>query len=341
MTETPQSKGGRIRADKLSKEKRSEIAKTSAVARWEREKRLPRATHGSQDRPLHIADIAIDCYVLDNGVRVISQRGMFRGMGFSRGGPREDAENDGGAELPRFATQNWIKPFISNELELALRTPILFRSGAGKSFGYPATILADLCDAILAARAAGATTPRQDNIVARAEQLVRGFARVGIIALVDEATGYQEERDRDELHRILAVYLSEERLAWAKRFPDEFYKQLYRLKNWTWPNGGRRSPLVGKITNLIVYDRLPDGVLEELKHRNPTEPETGRRRWKHHQFLSEDFGQPDLRDHLLQLVAVMRVSKTWAAFEKNIEEAFPKPGRQLTLFDADDNENTS
>jgi hypothetical protein len=340
MDDTPQSKGGSARAEKLSKEQRSEIARASATARWDREKHLPKVTHGSSDRPLHIGDIEIDCYVLDNGVRAISQRGMFKGIGFSRGGPRNDVESEGGAELPRFATQDWIKPFLSNDLQVALRTPILFRSGAGKAFGYPATILADLCDAVLAARSARATTPRQDGIVQRCEMLVRGFARVGIIALVDEATGYQEERDRDELHRILEIYLSEERLAWAKRFPDEFYKQLYRLKNWGWPNGGKRTPLVGKITNKVVYELLPEGVLDELKHRNPTDPDTGRRTWKHHQFLSEDFGQPDLRDHLLQLIAVMRVSKSWAAFERNLEEAFPRPGKQICL-EFGDNEKSS
>ena len=153
---------------------------------------------------------------------------------------------------------------------------------------------------------------------------------MGIVALVDEATGYQEQRE-DELHQLLAIYLSEEKLAWAKRFPNEFYKQIYRLKNWAWPTGRAKTPFVGKITNKVVYDRLPEGVLEELRKRNPTEPGTGRRCWKHHQFLSEDIGQPDLRDHLLQLIAVMRASRDWKTFERNFEAAFPKRGTQIEL----------
>lgn len=329
--ETPQSKGGKARAAKLSKESRASIARISADARWAKEKGLPKATHGSPDRPLRIGDIEVDCYVLNNGVRVISQRGMYKGIGFSRGGARSESEIDG-FELPRFATQNWIKPFISSDLYAALRNPIQFRAGAGKSYGYPATILADLCDAVLEARASGHTTPRQDSIVQRCEMLVRGFARVGIIALVDEATGYQEERDREELHRILEAYLSEERLAWAKRFPDEFYKQIYRLKGWKWPAVGRAKPsLLGHITNDVVYSRLPPGVLDELRSRNPVAEETKRRKWRHHQFLSHDFGQPDLRDHLLQVIAIMRVSKSWETFKRNIDEAFPKPGTQIVL----------
>lgn len=327
-------RGGKARAQKLSKEERHKIASDAAKVRWATEKSLPLATHGSPEQPLKIGEAELECYVLENGTRVVSQSGMYRGMGFSRGGARGGEEAKiVGAETPRFAAQNWIKPFISSELESALGNPILFRlPTGGRAYGYPATALADFCDAVLEARTAGATTVRQAGIVQRCEMLVRGFARIGIIALVDEATGYQRERDLDELHRILAAYLSEERLAWAKRFPDEFYKQIYRLKSWKWPVAGRaKPPVLGHITNDIVYDRLPPGVLEALRERNPTDEETKRRRWRHHQFLSEDFGQPELRDHLLQLIAVMRISKTWEGFKRNVEEAFPKPGTQTVL----------
>lgn len=332
--ETPQHKGGRARAAKLTKAERSEIASVAAKARWDAEKKLPLATHGSPDQPLTIGDAELECYVLENGARVISQRGMYRGMGFSRGGARRDEEAQiVGAELPRFAAQNWIKPFVDSKLSLALSEPIHFRlPGGGRGYGYPATVIADFCDAVLEARLSGATGPRQAGIVQRCEMLVRGFARVGIIALVDEATGYQQERDRAELHRILAAYLSEERLAWAKRFPDEFYKQIYRLKGWKWPATGRaKPPVLGHITNDIVYDRLPTGVLAALRDRNPVDEETKRRKWRNHQFLSQDFGQPDLRDHLLQVIAIARVSRTWDAFRRNIDNAFPKPGSQGAL----------
>lgn len=329
-----QKRGGRARAEKLSKEERKKIASTAAKARWAAEKLLPLATHGSPDQPLKIGEAELECYVLESGVRVVSQSGMYRGLGFSRGGARGDDEAKVvGAETPRFAAQNWIKDYINNELSSVLSTPILFRlPTGGRAYGYPATVIADFCDAVLEARAAGATTVRQAGIVQRCEMLVRGFARVGIIALVDEATGYQQERDRDELHRILSAYLSEERLAWAKRFPDEFYKQIYRLKGWKWPVTGRaKPPVLGHITNDIVYDRLPPGVLDALRQKNPTDEDTKRRRWRHHQFLSQDFGQPDLRDHLLQIIAVARISKTWESFKRNVDEAFPKSGTQGTL----------
>lgn len=328
-----QSEGGKARAKSLTKNRRSEIAKKAAEARWERAKdadreSLPKAIAGGPEKPLRIGDLEIPCYVLENGKRIIHQRGMVSALGMSRGG----SSRGGGDRLAHFVGQKTLSPFVSNDLRLVTSEPLMFRTPRGMvAYGYDATVLADICDALLNARAAGVLSKQQEHIAAQAETLIRSFAKVGIVALIDEVTGYQDDRARDELNKLLAVYLSEERLTWAQRFPNEFYKQLYRLRNWNWPNNGNRTPFVGKLTNTLVYDRLPDGVLKELKARNPTAPETGRRKWKHHQFLSEDIGQPDLRDHLLQLVAIMRTSKDWGDFEERFNMAFPKPGDQITL----------
>ncbi len=173
---------------------------------------------------------------------------------------------------------------------------------------------------------------------------MRSFAKVGIIALIDEATGYQEVRERDELSNLLSKYLSEERLAWAKTFPDEFYKQIYRLKDWDYPTGStKRTPYIGRITNQIVYEKLPPGVIEGLQEKNEVMPETKRRKWKHFQFLSEDLGQPDLRNHLLQVITLMRVSNSWIQFERLLKRAFRKKDdffeSSLPNFDDDNSEN--
>ena len=116
-----------------------------------------------------------------------------------------------------------------------ISNPIEFRPApSGRTaFGYEATILADICDFILAARKAGVLNAKGSRIAERCELLVRGFSRVGIIALVDEATGYQVVRDRMELHKILEAYVSKELLPWNKRFSDEFYHQLFRLRGWS------------------------------------------------------------------------------------------------------------
>lgn len=327
---SPQSEGGKARAEKLSSEERSEIARRGAQERWSKIKSLPKVTHGSSDRPLRIGEIEIPCYVLEDGTRVLSQRGFLAGLTLSQG----SASESGGNRLSRFIQGKAISPYVSEELMRIIENPVHFRhsGGGGTAFGYPATILPEICDAVLAARKADALLKQQYRIAQQCEELVRAFAKVGIVALVDEATGYQNERDRDELHKLLEVYLSEERLAWAKRFPDEFYRQIYRLRGWSWPPTGRaKPPILGHITNDIVYDRLPDGVLNKLRELNPTDEESRRRKYKHHQFLSAEVGQPDLRDHILQILPLMKVSKTWDGFKNLIGKVFPKKGDQTML----------
>lgn len=332
----PQTKGGQARAIALTPQRRSEIARQGGLARSRSVSAIPRAEFGSANRPLTIGEIELDCFVLNNSQRVISQRGMFRGLAVTRGGPREDMRpDDAGAELPRFATQNWLSPHLSSDLEMALRNPILFSApGVHRVLGYPATILPEICDAILAARAAGDTTPRQAVIVRRAEELIRAFAKVGIIALVDEATGYQAYRARDELQKILAAYIAPELLPWAKRFPDAFYEQLHRVWGWPYePGNHSRNAYIGKLTNELVYEQLPPGVLEELKLKSPKNTKTGRRAATLHQGLTEDVGHPSLQSQISATTTLLRATPSGKRdfFKKLFYQAFPP--RQGRLFE--------
>lgn len=325
------AKGGRARMNALSPEARSAQAKNAADARWGRSAAL-KATHGSPDRPLRIGDVDIDCYVLEDGTRVVTQRSMIKGMGLTRGGVRGDYEVErAGAELPRFATQNWIKPSINNELEVALRSPILFKLPSAIAYGYPATILADLCDAILKARDAGDTGPRQAGIVKQADILVRGFARVGIVALVDEVTGYQRDRAKDALAKILEAFIAKELQAWVSTFPDEFYEQIFRLRGLEFPHSSVKRPqYFGMITNDVVYKRLAPGVLSELKRVTPRN-EGGRPTAKYFQRLTSNIGYPKLKEHLGATVALMKISKNWEQFVNIMNEHYPRYGDTVML----------
>lgn len=324
--DTPQSKGGKSRAEKLSAEQRREIASAAARARWAEAANLPKATHTGT---LKIGDAEIPCAVLSDGTRLLTQAGFLQALGrSSKPKGRSQQVTDG---LPPFLATRSLKPLITGDI-ISATVPVAFITPTGgKALGYNAELLPKVCDLFLEARTAGLLTTQQLPLAVQSEILVRSLAKVGIVALVDEATGFQTERDRDELHRLLSVYLSEERLAWAKRFPDEFYRQIYRLKGWKWPVGKAKTPFLGHITNDVVYDRLPKGVLPKLRELNPTQEESRRRRYKHHQFLSEDVGQPDLRDHILQILPLMKISKTWEGFKRHLDMAFPKPGTQFEM----------
>ena len=165
----------------------------------------------------------------------------------------------------------------------------------------------------------------------KCEIFTRVFDKVGIIALVDEATGYQEIRDREALQAILDKYLRKDFAAWAKRFPDEFYQQMFRLRGWQWRGMKVNRPsVVGHYTNDLVYQRLAPGILEKLRELNPKD-EKGYRKARHQQYLTDDIGVPALYEHLHSTTAFMRASTGWDQFYRMMQRAFPKLNSTMLL----------
>ena len=166
--------------------------------------------------------------------------------------------------------------------------------------------------------------------------LMRGFARVGIIALVDEATGYEKVRAKFELAKILEKYIAEEYRAWTKTFTEKFYELMFQLRNWQYdPKSIKRPSVIGRYTNDIVYERLAPGVLHELQKKNPV-TEKGYRKQKHHQWLTGEIGHPALKDHLAGVMALMRASANWDSFQRLLKRSYPKFNEQIPLAIDDD-----
>jgi len=292
---------------------------------------IPRATHGSKDRPLRIGGIEIPCYVLPGDRRVLYQRAMVSALGMARG----SSSKSGGDRLAKFITGKALEPHVSPELLRVTTNPIKFRTSRGTlAYGYDTTDLVNICEAVLQARDEGRLQPQQLHIAKQCEILVRGFARVGIIALVDEATGYQEVRNRRALEEYLSKYISKELVRWSKMFPNEFYEQMYRLRRWDYKEESSQRPgVVGHYTLDLVYDRLAPLVVDELKRLTPKD-EKGRRKNKLFQRLTEDIGHEKLREHLIAVITLMKASPNWATFYRLLQRALPKynvTARQLEM----------
>ena len=140
---------------------------------------------------------------------------------------------------------------------------------------------------------------------------------------------------------LLERYLRPFHGRWTKRFPDEYYRELYRLKGWEWPGPGAiHPPIVGHITNDLIYARIADGLLDQLRLRNPKN-KTGERDCKHHQWLTDDFGVQELREHLVGVTAIMRTirdpdpERAWQKFYARLEHAYPKK-RSVYRLDIDE-----
>lgn len=324
------SAGGKARAAKLSKEERVRSARRAALARHS----VPKATHTGE---LHIGETTFDAAVLEDGRRVLSEDNFMRGMGMYWSGwvarERREAQAQGSAGLPLFLSAKSLKPFIDKDLSSLLESPVKYRHKGNVAHGIRADLIPRICRVWLEARDAQALRGhRQRDIAAKADILMRALAEVGITALVDEATGYQEDRSRRALQEILDKFIAEEFSKWAKRFPDEFYRQLFRLRGWDYSGMTVARPsVVGRWTNNIVYDRLAPAVRRELEARNPKNA-GGHRPRKHHQHLTPDVGHPKLDAHLYAVIGLMKACLSWDEFKRMLDRAHPKYP-DMPLFD--------
>ncbi|WP_223648360.1 P63C domain-containing protein [Hymenobacter psoromatis] len=278
---------------------------------------------------LDLNGVKIPCYVLEDGTRLIAARGIQTAIKLVDG-PVSDAAKSSGVALSRFLNINWLKSLIVKGNKLEHFEPVSVHKGRQRINGYEATMLVEFCDIMLDARKQGLLKTERQYIVAdQCEILIRSLARVGVIALVDEATGYQYDRERDELQKILKAYIGEELLAWRKRFPDEFYREIFRLNGWDFTVKGikQRPGIIGTWTKQFIYAPMPRGVLPALIDKTP-QP-TGKRKPKLHQALSEDTGVPHLEKQLVSVVTLMNVSNDWKEFKGLFERKF---GQQVLDF---------
>jgi hypothetical protein len=176
-----------------------------------------------------------------------------------------------------------------------------------------------------------------------ADVVIRAFAKVGIIAVIDEVTGYQEERDREELQKILSAYIAPELMPYTARFPEEFWLNMFRLRGWKYHRlssgkGTPKSPrYAGKLTDELVYKKLPPAVREELRRKCPKNDKY-QRKDRLYRYLTESVGDPHLEKQVAIVTTLMKISPTWRVFRSHFERAFadPSEGKQPRLFDMDD-----
>ncbi len=350
------AKGGRARASVLTAEERREIAQRAAQARWEKQKKRTKekqveatTVESSESKvtvevvaecqesrtsgqmpfamfsgELTIGSVTIPCHVLNDGRRVLHQRAMVTALGMSRG----SSGGEGGDRLAKFVGGSRLKPFLKNNLESVTENPILFKPlNATMAYGYEADVLADICEAVLDARAAGALQQQQQHIAEQCVLLMRGFARVGINALVDEATGYQKVRAKRALQLKLQAFIADELQEWARMFPEEFWWELARLEGVHY--SPRSRPLRwGKYVMMFVYDAIDGDVGKELRKKNP-DPHFLQ---NHHQWLKQ-YGRDKVTIQIEKVITIMKLCNNMGDFREKFARVFKKSPLQMTFED--------
>ncbi|MGH8260023.1 MAG: P63C domain-containing protein, partial [Steroidobacteraceae bacterium] len=345
-TKSPQAAGGIARAQSLTREERKRIASKAAAARWDKSVDVPQAQYSGT---LKLGDMSFPCSVLSDGSRVLTQSDFMHGMRMYYSGwvSKNRSEEDSAADIPQFLSFKSLSPFVNKHLGDLQSIILVYRTERGAlARGIRAEIIPKICEIWLDAEEFGKLGTRQKEIAMKAKTLMRALAHTGIIALVDEATGYQAERPKDALQKYLEMIVRKELAVWAKKFPDEFYENIYKLRGWIWPGMGKnRYSVVAHYTRDLVYERMAPGLLLELESKSPQD-DKGQRENKLHQWLSEDVGDPMLASHLQSILTLQRLALAngwgWQKFMNMVNQIMKKKGDNLDLpFSIDDQPTAS
>ena len=267
---------------------------------------------------LVIGDNELPCYVLSDGRRVISRTGATTSLTGRRGGDLESYISVG-------ALQGYLPPdFTDHMIEFTLQ------GVTNKSVrGVTAELFCDLCTAYVRALEDGALqSDRQREIAAHAGMFLAASAKVGLLALIDEATGYQYDRAEEALRLKLKVFLEDEMRKWEKTFPDQLWTEFGRLTNWKSATNSQRPKYWGKLVNELVYGYLDPDVAQWLRENAP-KPRSGQ---NYHQWLSSQYGLKRLTEHLWMLIGMAAACQSMPELRQKMAERFGRHQVQFTLF---------
>lgn len=325
---SPQSKGGVARAKSLTTEERREIAAKAAQARWAKINDPDALPVASFRGPLTIGNATVQAYRLNDGRRVISKKGMADVLAL---------KSTGGNAFLRSLTRPGVRSEIDQELWERIENPIYFKlvdpdseSELGPTAdGYEADTLIDVCKAIVSAYLNNKLHAKQYFLFARAEIIMRASAKLGIIALVDNAVGYKPDVTIGEYQKLFKQFILDECRQWEQEFPDKYLDMIYRLYGLKRinPDSTKAPKFFGKFTRKYIYFPLAHSngaILAELDNKNPVVYASGGRKYKMFQFLEEKVGLLALRQHLWQVIGIGNVSSNKDQFDRNFYKAFPE-----------------
>ena len=346
MSESKQSRGGSARATALSPDRRKEIASEAAKRRWQRQreadpmildadaldadaevietdKALPVARWRGV---LNLVGVDVPCYVLDDGQKIIGRTSATEVLTGIKGG----------GALEKYIAVKALEPFINKDLVLEKLVPFRLPEvdGLEKAVkGLPHDLMIEVCQGFVAALQSSLTpgsphpslTSRQQQMAIQASMFLSACAKLGLEALIDEATGYQYERAEDALQVKLKAFIADELRAWEKTFPDELWVEFGRLTGWQTPLRSRPK-WWGKLVIEMIYDTLDPDVAEYLKVNKPP-PGV---RW--HRQLTENHGVRQLVSRCYEIVGMAKPCTNMRELRDKVALHYGKQPVQFTLY---------
>lgn len=334
--DNPQRKGGRARAAKLSPEQRADIARAAAAARWKQAQEVVEPEELIEPSPvmpiarwrgaLNIVGLEVPCYVLDNGQKVIGRTSATEVLTGIKGG----------GALEKYLAVKALEPFINSNVVLERLIPfrLLEVEGLEKAVkGLPHDLMIEICQGFVAALQASfdpksphpKLTDRQRQMAMMASVFLSACAKVGLEALIDEATGYQYERAEDALQVKLRAFIADELRAWEKTFPDELWVEFGRLTGWQGKLHSRPK-WWGRLVIELIYDTLDPDVATYLRENKP-EPGV---HW--HRQLTQNIGVRRLVSRCYEVVGMAKECKDISELRVKVAEHYGRKPVQFRMF---------
>ena len=274
---------------------------------------------------LNVVGLEVPCYVLDNGEKIIGRTSVTELLTGIKGG----------GALEKYISVKALEPFINSKLVLERMVPfrLLEVEGLEKAVkGLPAALMIEICQGFVAALQASMDpnspfprmTDRQRQMAMQASMFLSACAKLGLEALIDEATGYQYEREDDALQVKLRAFIADELRAWEKTFPDELWQEFGRLTGWK-GNLHSRPKWWGKLVIEMIYDTLDPDVAEYIRQNKPPAGV----HW--HRQLTENVGVRSLVSRCYEVIGMAKTCDSMRELRDKVAEHYGRELVQLSL----------
>ncbi|RUT61752.1 hypothetical protein C1143_09540 [Clostridium botulinum] len=246
----------------------------------------------------------LPCYVLSDGQRVFRLSNLTKALRDKEHG--KFGNYLAASNIVKYLPER-LRPLTDENHDRTPQGVMEFEFDGKIEKGYNSEDFMDVCSAFVTANLNNEKlSEAQQEIVKNANKFILATAKIGIVALIDEATGYQAERNSKELQLKMKYFLTEDEIAkeWERTFPNELWYEFGRLTNWK-GSLKKRPKYWGKLVNALIYDLLDKDIAEYLRKNKVPKYN---KHIKYFQWFNE-YGTKELTQHIWQIIGMAKLCK--------------------------------
>jgi hypothetical protein len=254
--------------------------------------------------------------ILENGKKVVYRSSIYKLFNKTkRGRVRKDLKSK---KRLTFVNTELLKKYIDDNLDNTLKT-IKFKSERGKIIeAYDADAIPNIANLYINTEKKIKLPPNQASLIEPSKQIINSLSGRDIKLIITEELNYSFTTEIRVLLKTLKPQFEPTIYNWLQVFPVSFFHQLYRLNNWEFIETEiiSRPSILTKWINNLVFERLPEDVLNDL---NNTKPKLKLIK-SSDQLITENIGNSHLKGQINQVMTMFLISSNmkemWLNFKK-------------------------